>query len=417
MKEKKDVLFLCQYFYPEYVSSATLPYDTAKALVKAGFSVSALCGYPSEYNKEGEVPMEEVHEGVKIKRLKYLQLKRSNFLGRLINYFSFTVSVASRILFFKGYKSIIVYSNPPILPFVPIIAKKLFRSKVVFVSYDVYPEMGYITKSISKNGFISKMMKKMNKSIFKNIDRLVVISYEMKNYLINNRDNLSEDRVSVIPNWYADKIIDNMMVERSLRNPLFSEIKLKSEIVISYFGNLGICQDISTILEAIRHYSNDSRVNFVFAGHGIKFEYLKKIVNEEDLKHVRIYDFLHGQDFQDALNISDVFLVSLAEGVTGLGVPSKTYSYMMAGKPIIAIMGDESDISIDLNDRIAGYSMKVGDKDKIIEAITELRDNPGKRKTMGQNCRKVFEEKYTEEICTNQYVDMIKNVLGENKNV
>ena len=35
MKEKKDVLFLCQYFYPEYVSSATLPYQTARVLVSA----------------------------------------------------------------------------------------------------------------------------------------------------------------------------------------------------------------------------------------------------------------------------------------------------------------------------------------------------------------------------------------------
>ena len=53
---KKNVLLLCQYFYPEYISSATLPYDTAEALVKAGFSVGALCGYPREYNKSGQVP-------------------------------------------------------------------------------------------------------------------------------------------------------------------------------------------------------------------------------------------------------------------------------------------------------------------------------------------------------------------------
>ena len=29
---KKDILFLCQFFYPEYISSAVLPFDTAKAL-------------------------------------------------------------------------------------------------------------------------------------------------------------------------------------------------------------------------------------------------------------------------------------------------------------------------------------------------------------------------------------------------
>ena len=56
-------------------------------------------------------------------------------------------------------------------------------------------------------------------------------------------------------------------------------------------------------------------------------------------------------------------------------------------------------------------------KDKIIEAINELLEDPGKRKTMGKRCREIFEEKYTEKICTNQYVDMMKKLLGENKNV
>ncbi len=101
MKKKRDVLFLCQYFYPEYVSSATLPYDTAKALVSAGFSVSTLCGYPNEYNKEGEVPIEEVYEGIKIKRLKYLQFKRSNFVGRLINLFFVHMGCISSVFKFK----------------------------------------------------------------------------------------------------------------------------------------------------------------------------------------------------------------------------------------------------------------------------------------------------------------------------
>jgi hypothetical protein len=48
--EKKDILFLCQFFYPEYNSSATLPFDTAKYLANNGFTVDALCGYPKEYN-------------------------------------------------------------------------------------------------------------------------------------------------------------------------------------------------------------------------------------------------------------------------------------------------------------------------------------------------------------------------------
>lgn len=412
MKEKRDVLFLCQYFYPEYVSSATLPYDTAKALVKAGFSVSALCGYPNEYNKDGEVPVEEVHEGIKIKRLKYLQLKRSNFIGRLINYFSFTFAVFLRFLSLRNYKSIIVYSNPPVLPLIAAWASRLFKTKMIFVSYDIYPEMAHITKSISENGLISRMMQFINKRIYKNVNKVVALSNEMKEYLLQHREQLKEQQVEVIPNWYDAKPIED--ASNSYWNNKFVDLKPSENLIVSYFGNMGICQDLDTILEAIRRLKNNDEIRFAFAGHGNKMDQLRKSIKEEHLDKAVVYDFLHGQDFQDALNISDVFLVSLFDGLTGLAVPSKTYSYMMAGKPVIAIMGVHSDISKDLLENKAGFAMEVGEVEKLVNSILDLKKDKQLRTDMGFNIRRVFEDKYTTSKATLKYVDMMNKVLEEN---
>lgn len=409
MKQKKDILFLCQFFYPEYVSSATLPTDTAIALSKAGFSVGALSGYPKEYNLADEVPLKEVYEDIEIKRLKYSQKKRSNTIGRLINYFSFTMNVVMNLGEFKKYKSVIVYSNPPILPVIPALANKFFGTKVVFVSYDVYPEMAHITKSISGNGMISKVMKCANKIIFKRLEKVVALSSEMKAYLLNCRSTLSNEQIEVIPNWFEDKIKLNK--SNDIQNATLKSIKGEDNLVVSYFGNMGICQDMDTVVNAIRQLKDNNKIKFVFAGHGNKMGTLKEIVKEEKLNNVTIYDFLHGQDFEDALNISDCFIVSLAEGLTGLCVPSKTYSYMMAGKPIIAIMGKNSDIVRDLEKYNCGYAMEVGEHSKLVNAIEELHSNSDNRKLMGKNCRKIFLEKYTKEKCTQQYVDMMKNIL------
>lgn len=409
MKQKKDILFLCQFFYPEYVSSATLPTDTAIALSKAGFSVGALSGYPKEYNLADEVPLKEVYGDIEIKRLKYSQKKRSNTIGRLINYFSFTMKVVMNLGEFKKYKSVIVYSNPPILPVIPALANKFFGTKVVFVSYDVYPEMAHITKSISENGMISKVMKCANKIIFKRLEKVVALSSEMKAYLLNCRSTLSNEQIEVIPNWFEDKIKENKT--NDIQNTTLKSIKGEDNLVVSYFGNMGICQDMDTIVNAIRQLNDNNKIKFVFAGHGNKMGKLKEIVKEEKLDNVTIYDFLHGQDFEDALEISDCFLVSLTEGLTGLCVPSKTYSYMMAGKPIIAIMGKNSDIVRELEQHNCGYTMEVGEDSKLVNAIKELHSNSDNRKLMGENCRKIFLEKYTKEKCTQQYVDMIKKVL------
>lgn len=409
MKEKKDILFLCQYFYPEYVSSATLPFDTALALSQAGFTVGVISGYPKEYNQIADVPLKETHENIEIKRLKYIQLKRTNFIGRLINYFSFTFSVALRFWELKKYKAIIVYSNPPVLPLIAALANKLFDTKVIFVSYDVYPEMAYITNTISKDSIISKMMKNVNKSIFKHVNKVVALSNEMKAYLLKHRKALSEQQIEVIPNWYEDKGLSNEV--ESSKNTLFCPIKKDGNLVVSYFGNMGICQDLDTIVDAIRELKNNNRIQFLFAGHGNKMETLKNIVKKENLNNVSIFDFLHGQDFKDALNISDCFIVSLADGLTGLAVPSKTYSYMMAGKPIIAIIGKESDIAKDIKENNTGYSMEVGESSKLVGAINELLEDEVKLKYMGENCRKTFLEKYTKDYRTQQYVKVMRKIL------
>ena len=84
-KEKKDILFVLQFFYPEYVSSATLPYDTALALTEAGYSVDVLCGMPKEYSDGQNAPKRETVNGIGVRRVNYWQLDRKKKLGRLLN--------------------------------------------------------------------------------------------------------------------------------------------------------------------------------------------------------------------------------------------------------------------------------------------------------------------------------------------
>ena len=124
------------------------------------------------------------------------------------------------------------------------------------------------------------------------------------------------------------------------------------------------------------------------------------------------FDFLTGTDFTDLLKIADCYLVSLEKGVEGLSVPSKTYSYLSMGKPIIAIMNQETDIAKDLRRTRSGFSIEQGEKEALAEYILELDSNKQKVKEMGQNSQQLFVEKYTREICTNQYIEMMKNVLN-----
>ena len=403
MKKKRDILFLCQFFYPEYISSAQLPYDTVQALRTAGFSVGALCGYPREYADGGKVPVKEESNGIFIHRLKYIQTDRSGFLGRIVNYFSFTFQVLLHLPEIAGYRAVVVYSNPPILPWIASWAKALFGTKLVFVAYDLYPEVATVTNTLREGSVICKLMNHINKCVFRRADQVVALSTEQKACILRTR-NVASELVTVIPNWYRDEgVRRDSGEENSFRQ------QTAGRFVVSYFGNMGTMQDMQTILDAIRALRGERDIFFLFAGHGNKMEALQKIIAREGIENVCIHSFLHGQDFRDALAVSDCALISLEKGATGLCVPSKTYSYMMQGIPLLAIM-DECDIVRDIQSG-AGLWVRNGESERLADAIRFLRDNPEKARDMGKTCRELYLGKYTTEICTGKYVSLFRRLF------
>ena len=404
MRNKKDILFLCQFFYPEYISSAQLPYETILALREAGFEVDALVGYPHEYAKDENLPTKEIVNGIHIHRLKYIQMDRKGFIGRLVNYFSFTFMVLLHLWEIAGYKAVVVYSNPPILPWIASWAKVIFGTKLVFVSYDLYPEVATRTDTLREGNMICRLMDHINKRVFSRADGVVALSNEMKDYIVKSRP-IAESKVFVVPNWYEDK--GALPLDREHNR--FAEVT-KNRFVVSYFGNMGTAQDMDTILGAIRILKEDPDVFFLFAGHGNKMEKLKATVAQEGIENIRIFDFLHGQDFQDALQISNCALISLETGLTGICVPSKTYSYMMQGIPLLAIM-DESDIVSDI-EAGAGKWVRNGQSEQLAAAIQAMQKDPEGRRAMSEICRKLYLEKYTTKTCTSKYVSIFRKLLG-----
>lgn len=404
MKRKGDILFLCQFFHPEYISSAQLPYDTVKALQTEGFSVGVLCGYPKEYLDGEPIPARENMDGVNIHRLQYVQTDRVGFFGRLINYFSFTLAVLLHIFEIRRYRAVVVYSNPPILPWIASWAKVLFGTKLVFVAYDLYPEVAIVTNTLQERNPICQIMNHINKCVYRRADKIVALSEEMRTYIEHHRDVMA-DRIAVIPNWFTDQGIQ----PRDLNKNCFAQA-CKGKFVVSYFGNMGTMQDMNTIIDAVRELKEEP-VFFLFAGHGNKMDGLKEIVQKEALGNVSVHGFLHGQDYLDALAISDCAMVTLERGATGLCVPSKTYSYMMQGLPLLAVM-DECDIVRDVENG-AGAWVRNGDSNRLAEIIRNLRLNPEKLSSMSKICRETYLQKYTTDVCTKKYVIMFRNLLGK----
>ena len=400
---KRDVLFLCQFFYPEYNSSATLPFDTARYLAQSGYSVGALCGYPREYNTSGEVPVRETKDGVSIRRLRYMQLSRRSKLGRLINYFSFTLSVLLHIFEMKDYQVVIVYSNPPVLPIAAILANRLFKTKIIFVSYDVYPEVAYASNSLRESSVAAKVMQRINRSLFKRAQSVVALTDEMREFLLQHRHELSADRVVTIPNWAHEAKTGSKSAARD-------ELGYTDEdFIVAYFGNIGTCQDETALLQAMDQLADHKNIKFLIAGHGNKMPSVRQAA--ERLPNVRISDFLTGRAFESAVAASSCGIVSLERGLTGMCAPSKYYSYLQGGLPVLAVAEQSSYLSKEALRCEIGLFSDVGSGTQLARNILELYQDPGLREKLSRNASMLYTEKYAKDIGLNKYATLFKGIL------
>ncbi len=400
-----DILFLCQYFYPEHISSATLPFDTAKYLAKEGYGVGALCGYPKEYSDKFDVDKKENIDNIKIERLKYIQLSRSNFFGRLVNYFSFTFKVLINIKKFKKYKTVIVYSNPPILPLVTIIAKKLYGTKIIFVSYDVYPEIAYASNSIRPGSILDKIMRYINIHLYKNVDKVIAMTDEMKDFISNNREYIKVDDIVPIHNWAHEN--NEIVCDKQLE--LFEY--LEDDFVVSYFGNLGICQEINTMLKSAKLLSNNKNIKFLIIGHGRKKADVLKYINDNMLENIQVYDYMVGDDFKKAVRRSSCFVVSLEDGLTGLCAPSKYYSYLQGGKPIFAIVPKQSYLAEEVEQERIGKYIAIGDAERLANEIIALSTDSVEIVAIYERCKKIYAERYAKSVAMQKYNKIFKELI------
>ena len=402
---KRDVLFLCQYFYPEHNSSATLPFDTARYLADQGFAVDALVGFPKEYSFEERVPMKETVDGVNIRRIRYIQLSRGKRLSRLINYFSFTFSALLRLFCLRRYKSIFVYSNPPVLPFVAVLANVLFKTKIVFVAYDLYPEVAYASDSIKHGSLIDRGMKWINRVMYHRVSRVVALTDEMKAFLVQNRPRLQPENVVTIANWAHEK------KSRLTPEALEAFGYRPEQFVVSYFGNMGICQDMDTLMGAAELLRDAENIRFLIVGHGSKKDAVADRIREKDLKNVQLLDFLTGERFEQAVAVSSCCVVSLEKGIKGMCAPSKYYSYLQGGKPVLAVVEEGSYLQAEVQQVRIGYGVNLGDSEKLAEVILHMAKSPDECREMGARTQMLYDSRYAMHIGLEKYRKMLESIL------
>ena len=396
----KRIWIVTELFYPEETSTAYILTKVAERLT-TDFEVHVICG-PALYDKNSKdritsVEMNEELQKVIIHRTAGAIFGKNNLVSRSMRF----VILSSKLAFnlfrrvSKGDKILIVTNPAPLIIFSAII-KRLRGCSLNILVHDIFPENAVAAKVISQNSFFYKFFKPMFDKAYSQADLLIVLGRDMKNVMMKKLGrNKHNTKIEIIENWAQPSI-----------EVLPKDIN-EDKINIQYAGNLGRVQGLLEFADCIKQAANPD-VTYSFYGHGAVKKQLEQFVHDENLSNVQIYGAYKRDEQNAILSTCDIALVTLAEGMYGLGVPSKSYNIMAAGKPILFIGELDSEIACMVKEHSCGFCFEPTDKDSLVVFLQNLKSIDRSRLVeMGSNARKLVEEKYSKTVILDKFLKVL----------
>lgn len=261
----------------------------------------------------------------------------------------------------------------------------------------LYPNMNK-SKKIYKPlfylaGFVLKrIIKHIEEPVINESDKIVVISEQMKETLIQ-RGYKTKDDILVVPNGVDPNVFYHEESRRqSCRNNLNI---LPNKTVIGFAGTFGNWHGIPELTQAIRHIATMDNTSFLLMGDGL----LKKQM-EHDLQSFNNVIFTGLVPFSkmpEYLDACDILIISNSWdpmfNKPFFGSPTKLFEYMAMGKAIVASRLEQ--INEILTDGISAIMFDPGDISGMEEALRKLIDSPDLRNIIGNNARECVIQEHT----------------------
>lgn len=391
---------MTELYYPEDNQTGYFLTKTAEGLAE-NLDVKVICGQPSYAARGTRAAKNEVHNRVEIFRVWGTTLDKNVLVFRLLNMLTLGVSMFLKSLFsVRPGEEILVVSAPPSLPFITAITAKIRRANYTLVLHDKYPDLMVAAGKAKADSLLVRGLHYLNGWLYGSAKKIIVLGRDMKELI--ERQLASYAKVSppivVIQSWAALEEVEPLPRDE---NPLLKELGILDKFVFLYAGNMGYPQDLESIVKCAKELKDEAGFHFLFIGAGAKRKWLEREVKE--LKNVTVLDPRPRSEQKIFLNACDVGIVSLIKDMWGVAMPSRTYNILAAGKPILALAEDNSELARVIKEENVGWFVPPFAPDKLLAAIYQIYKEREKIPEMEKRARKSALEKYSEEVAIKKY--------------
>jgi colanic acid biosynthesis glycosyl transferase WcaI len=304
---------------------------------------------------------------------------KRNLLRRAFGFVLFSAVVGLRSLVAGGLPRRVdgvLAMSPPLTLGLTGWFTKLFRSgMLVFNIQDIFPDAAAQTGAIT-NKQILRAARWFERLSYERSDAVVLLSEDLKQNVAAKLSTKFHDRLHVIPNFVDTSAIvpgDRMTSYRR-------ELGIDDRVIVMYAGNVGFSQSLELVLAAARSMSH---IAFVINGDGAARKSLQDEVKATEIDNVYFADYQPIERLSEVLASGDIHVVPLKTGLASVSVPSKMYSILSAGRPVVAAIDAGTEIPRTLAESGAGIAVAPDNEAEFISALQILISDGAKRVAMG----------------------------------
>jgi len=384
------ITIICPHFAPDTAPTGEVMTQIVNELQHLGHRIHVVTSLPwyRDHSVEpgwtGRLISREKTSWGKITRIHpFASKNRTNILARAIAFGAFSCAAALVATLTRRTEIILAMSPPLTLGLAGWVAAKRHKAPLILNIQDIHPDAAIATGTLTDTRVI-QLLRRIERTSYAKADAVTVLSDDLRKKLISRIDE--ESKLRVIPNF-----VDTEQIYPGDRNNSYRhELGVTDETIVMYAGNVGFSQPLELVLEAARYLADRDDIIFVINGNGSRRAYFEK--EAEELPNVTFMDYQPRQRLNEVLAAGDIHIIPLQKGLSSISVPSKFYSILAAGRPVLASVDPGTEIDLVVTRSGAGRSTPAGDTQEFIAALTALIDDPHGRVAAGLEARRFAEE-------------------------
>ncbi len=355
----------------------------------------------------GRVARRGYHGTATLTRLFPFPVRKDHTGRRAAAFGAFTVLAAVAAVATRGPFDAVVAVSPPItLAFAARLAAWRHGCPMILNVQDVFPDVA-VTVGELKSPRLIRLAGRLERAAYQASDAVTVLSADVEANITAKVAGLGHPPVvETIPNFVDSENLRPLDRLTDYRH----EHRLGDRIVVMYAGNLGYSQPLDLVLEAARRHRHRDDLVYVVNGGGVRFQDLASVAS--GLPNLVVVGYQPADRLPEVLATGDIHLVLLKAGLASASVPSKAYSVLAAGRPMVASVDPGSEVARMVTDAGAGFAVPPDDPDSLVAAVEHLAGEPELRNRLGAGGRVWAEKCCSSRTVAAAYLGLVERLGG-----